>query len=198
MDIPLLGGGSTALPDLGGIDMDELERGVRDLLLVCADCGTIEHIPAFDGPVERNEPFQARIRKHLVPLADSTATHSIATTTVNAKLWAENEEFRKYIAQTISDATKTGDVGFGHEFYDLKSTFAEDAMDCWRHKHGRTENCGDYKSEKMRLLADTREERRDLGLSVKSKDRPVGSYLCMFCPYHSIVMQRARKAQGIY
>lgn len=194
MDIPLLGGGGTTLPDLGGIDMTELEHGVRDVLLVCADCGTIEHVPAFDGPVERNEPFQARLRNHLVPLADSTATHSIATTTVNAKLWAENEEFRQYIAKQISDAQKTGDVGFGHEFYNLKSTFAEDAMSCWRNEHNRTENCQDYNSDKKRLVADTRGERKELGLSVKSKDRP-GMYLCSFCPYKSLVMSRARKGK---
>lgn len=198
MDIPLLDGANTRLPDLGNISREELEHGARDVLLVCADCGTIEHVPGFDGPAEKNEPFQARLRNHLVPLADRTATHAIATTTVNAKLWAQNEDFRKYIARAISEANKTGDVGLGHEFYDLKSTFAEDAMTCWREKHNRTQNCEDYRSDKMRLLPGTREQRKDLGLPTKAKDRPRATFLCDFCAYHSIVMQRARKAKGMY
>jgi hypothetical protein len=49
----------------------------------------------------------------------------------------------------------------------------------------------------MRLVPDTRAERRDLGLETKASRRPATS-LCVFCPYHSVVMQRARKAQGFY
>lgn len=198
MNIPMIGG-NRGLPDLGGISEEELKNGPRDELLVCADCGTIEHIPGFDGPPEYNQPRIARLRNHVVDLANGTSnSHAIAFTTVNAKLWAENEEFREYITKAISEAQKTGDVGLGNTLYDLRSTFAEDAMQCWRVGHGRTENCDDFKTERKRLIPPTRDERRDLGLSTAAKDIYSTAYLCDYCPYGSIVMQRARKARGLY
>lgn len=187
---------SMPLPDLSGVDQDELENGPRDQLLVCGDCKTIEHIPSFDGPMEHNQPLQARLRGHLVYLADGTATHAIAFTTVNAKLWETNEEFRKYIVKAISDAQKTGDVGLGDGLYDLKSTFKEDAYTCWQDKHGRTENCEDYKDDKMRLVPPTKGERKELGLETRSKHIYTTAYLCDYCPYKSIVQQRVMKAKG--
>lgn len=197
MSIPLIGQGQS-LPDTSGVSKEELAHGPRDTLLICGDCGTIEHIPGtFTAEtMERNDLVQARLRNHLVYLADGRATHAIAFTTVNAKLWAENDDFRKYITSMIVKAQKTGDVGLGDKNYDLKSTFQEDAMSCWK-RHNRTSNCEDYKSEKMKIVPDTRGERRELGLDTKASRRP-GTSLCVFCPYHSVVMERARKAQGFY
>jgi hypothetical protein len=198
MNIPLLGGGLPSLPDLGGIDTDDLKDGPRDQLLVCGDCHTIEHIPAFDGPMEHNQPLQARLRNHLVPMAEGVSTHAIAFTTVNARLWATSEEFRTYIAKAITDAEKTGDVGLGSKMYDLKSTFQEDAMNCWRHAHNRTQDCGDYKSEKMKLVPDTKAERKDLGLETRHRFIESTVFICDYCPYKSIVMQKKRRAEGYY
>lgn len=195
MSIPLLGGGSS-LPDLGGIDKEEMTNGPRDQLLVCADCGTIEHIPFFAGPMEHDQAHQARLRNHLVPTAEGLSTHAIAYTTVNAKLWATNDDFRKYITKAISDAQKTGDVGIGTALYDLRSTFEEDAMKCWRVDHGRTENCEDYKSDSKRLVPPTRDDRRELGLETRAKHIYTTSYLCDYCPFKSIAQRRVMKARG--
>jgi hypothetical protein len=68
-------------------------------------------------------------------------------------------------------------------------------MKCWRFAHGRTSNCDDYMSDKMKILADSRAERKDLGLDPKTR---ASIKLCQFCPYHSVVMQRKRKAAGLY
>jgi hypothetical protein len=200
-NIPLLGGNGgfeQALPELTGIDEEDLKNGPRDQLLVCGDCHTIEHVPAFYGPPEYNMPLRARLANHSVELADGISTHPLAITTVNAKLWAENEDFRKYITKAISAATKTGDVGLGDANYDLKSTFQEDAMACWRGEHNRTQNCEDYRSDKKRLVPPTRGERKELGMETRSKHIPSNTWLCNYCPYHSIVEDRVRKAQGFY
>jgi hypothetical protein len=194
--VPLLGmgnGGMPALPDLSGLDLseEEVQNGARDTLLVCGECGTIEHA---SGEPQHNEELEALGRRHEVYVAGRLYRHPLAMATVNAQLWAKSEEFRKFIRAMIQDATKTGDVGLGDKNYNLKSTFQDDALTCWR-KHNRTENCGDYKTDKMLLLADTREERRELGLSTRAVDRP-GVHLCVYCPYHSVVMKRVRKAQG--
>jgi hypothetical protein len=196
MNVPLLGGGLPGLPDLSGFGKADLEDGPRDQLLVCGDCHTIEHIPAFAGPMEHNQPLQARLRNHLVPLADGVSTHAIAFTTVNAKLWAESAEFRRYIAKAITEAEKTGDVGLGSKLYDLKSTFQEDAMDCWRNKHNRTEDCGDWKTEKMKLVPDTKAERRDLGMETRHRFIESTVFICDYCPVKSIVQGRVMKARG--
>lgn len=196
MDLPSIGSGG--LPDLGGFSKDELENGQRDQLLICGDCETIEHIPAFDGPMEHDQAHQARLRNHLVPLADGISTHAIAYTTVNAELWKTREDFRTYVVSAINAARKTGDVGLGANLYDLRSTFAEDAMACWRGEHNRTQNCADYRADKKRLVPPTRDERRELGLETRSRQIYTTAYLCDYCPYKSIVMQRARKAKGVY
>lgn len=201
MNIPLLGDGgfAEALPELdGAIDQEDLKHGPRDQLLVCGDCGTIEHIPFFAGPPDYNDALKARINNHAVPMAEGIATHAIAFTTVNAKLWATNEDFRKYIIKAITAATKTGDVGLGDKNYELRSTFAEDAMKCWRIDHNRTQNCEDYRSDAKKLVPDTRGDRKELGMEVRTKHRPSGAWLCSYCPMHSIVEDRVRKAQGYY
>jgi hypothetical protein len=197
--VPLLGGGHLlagslpALPDLSGLDLtdEEIQSGARDTLMVCAECGTVEHA---SGEPQYNEELEALGRRHEVYVAGNLYRHPLALTTVNAQLWEKSEEFRKFLIAMIQDATKTGDVGLGNKNYDLKNTFQEDAITCWR-KHGRTQNCDDYKSDKMKLLPDTKGDRKELGLSVRAANRP-GVHLCVYCPYHSVVMSRARKAQG--
>jgi hypothetical protein len=86
-------------------------------------------------------------------------------------------------------------AGLGDEAYAVRDNFAEDAMKCWRFEHGRTSNCGDYMDDSKKILADSRGERKDLGLDPKAR---ASIKLCQFCPYHSVVMQRKRKAAGLY
>ena len=166
----------------------------RIRLLLCYVCNTIEPLPWFDGPVEHDETLLARLAKHRTPEGHP---HVGNLATVSETSW-NTPERRERIIEELSAARNNGEAGLGTKFYDVRNTFEEDAMACWRVEHNRTENCDDYKSDRKRLLSDTREERRDLGLSTKQKDRAGGSYLCYFCPYHSVVMQRARKAKGMY
>lgn len=197
MDIPNLGNVPLlGMPTPQSIMRDELIEGDRDDLLICKDCGTIEHIPFFDGPPEYNAPRIARLRNHVYDLADGTSsTHEIAFTTVNALFWKTSQDFRDWIVKAINESVTTGDVGLGESNYALRSTFQADAIECWR-KHNRTSNCEDYKSDSKRLVPrDTRDERKELNMSTKARDLP-GTYLCVFCPYHSVVMQRANKAKG--
>lgn len=166
----------------------------RIRLLICYVCNTIDPLPWFDGPPEYDYTLLARLERHKTP---EGFPHVGNLATASETSW-NTPERRARIIEELSKVRQGGEAGLGTTFYDVRSTFEEDAMQCWRVKHNRTTNCEDYKSDKMRLLADTREERKDLGLSVKAKDRAGGTHLCMFCPYHSVVMQRARKAQGFY
>lgn len=181
-----------ALPTTGDgeriIDAD----GPRLRLLICHDCGSIEPLPAYDGPVEYDDTLNFRLAGHRT---ESGTPHRGSLGTVSEASWEDTEK-RAQILREIAKAHAGGEVGLGTKMYAARSTFQEDAMTCWR-QHNRTQNCEDYKSDKKRLVPDTKSERKELGLSVKSSARP-GTSLCVFCPYHSVVMERARKAQGFY
>lgn len=186
------------LPDLSGLDLskEQIHDGPRDTLLICADCGTIEHAHGEPTPEtereERNLELLALRRKHEVYTAGNFYTHPLALCTVNAQLWDKSEDYRKFIVAMIKDATKTGNVGLGDKNYDLKDTFKEDAFSCWK-KHNRTLDCGDYKTDKMKLLADTKWERKDLHMSVKNR---ASVHLCDFCPVKSEVQKKFMKNKG--
>ena len=101
-------------------------------------------------------------------------------------------------AQILAEIMKnTGGAGHGEglgELYDVRNNYMEDAMACWRFKHGRTSDCDDYMSHKMNILADSKAERKDLGLDPKQR---AVIKVCQFCPVHSIVKQRKNKARGM-
>ncbi len=193
-------GGVPQLPDLSNLDLseDEIQNGPRDTLLVCADCGTVEHAHGEPGPQndreERNPELLALRKRHEVYSAGNTYFHPLAMCTVNAQLWERSEEYRKFIVAMIKDATKTGETGLGSKNYDLKDTFQDDAISCWR-KHNRTLDCEDYKTDKMKLLPDTKAERKELHMD--TRNRP-GVYLCVYCPFHSQVMKKVNSKRGYY
>lgn len=168
------------------------DQDARIRLLICLVCDSIEPLPWFDGPPEHDETLIARLAGHRTPEGHP---HRGMLATVSEVSWKDPER-QAEILKKLAEARGGGDTGLGTPFYNIRSTFEEDAMSCWRFKHGRTENCEEYKSERMRLLPDTKAERREAGLPVKAKDRPGGSYLCDFCPYKSIVQERVMKARG--
>jgi hypothetical protein len=181
-----------ALPSLGEDEKIIDADGPRLRLLICHDCKTIEPLPWFDGPVQYDDTLNYRLASHRT---GSGEPHHGTLGTVSESSW-EDPQKQRQIMKEITKAHAGGETGLGHALYNARSTFQEDALTCWR-QHNRTTNCQDYKSDSKRLVPDTRGERRELGLSVKSSARPATS-LCNFCPYHSVVMQRARKEQGFY
>ena len=165
----------------------------RIRIFVCYVCDSVEPLPWFDGPPERDEALIARIEPH----KSAGVAHKGHLFTVSEVSWASSTR-REEILKQLDLARNGGETGLGTRFYDVRNTFEEDAMRCWRKDHNRTTDCADYMSDAKLLLPDTREERKELGLSLKAKDRPANTRLCHFCPYHSIVMQRVRHEQGYY
>lgn len=185
---------------MSGIHLNEDERVVdaddpKIRLLICYTCNSIDPLPYFDGPVEYDVTLLARAEQHRFPDGNAHFVYP-GLARVSEVSWADPSRQKEIIKKLLEQ--RGGDTGLDQAFYDVRSTFEEDAMKCWRVEHNRTTDCGDYKTEPKRLLPDTREERRELGLSVKSKDRTGGSYLCDFCPYRSIVQQRVFKDRGLY
>jgi len=168
-----------------------METKIR--LLICEYCGTVEEMPDFEGNWQNDEWFGRLVQKHLLPSGEHTHGN-VHIGKVEADKWMNHKE--DITAKMASEFKLPGEgTGLGDTFYDVKSNFMADAFKCWKTDHNRTTNCGDYKSDKKRLLPDTRAERKSEGLDIKSRPN---TFLCDFCPYNSIVMQRQRKAKGEY
>lgn len=177
-------------PEEHVVDNDD----ARIRLLLCYVDDTIEPLPWFDGPPEYDDTLNGRLAAHRTPEGHP---HVGSLCTVSETSWNDPER-RARIIEELSKARQGGEAGLGAKFYEVRDTYEEQAMTCWRVVHARTDDCDDFKSDKMRVLADTRDERKDLGLSTKAKDRPGGTHICDFCPMTSIIAQRKRHAQGYY
>lgn len=164
-------------------------------LLFCLNCNSIDELPDYDGPAEHDSLLEFLITdRHTFPSGDRHVAAFGGLAKVAKSEW-ENPTYRKAIIEKANETIRQGgSEGLGSAFYDARNTFQEDAHSCWKY-HGRTKNCGDYKSDAKRLIPDTREERKELGLA---KTPAVSRYLCEFCPFHSIAMQRARARAGEY
>lgn len=188
-----------ALPSLSEGEKVIDANGPRLRLLICHDCNTVDVLPWYDGPPEYDDTLKYRLREsHQGPLdeyGEPRYYHHGTMATVAEKSWDDGAK-RKQILDEIAKAHAGGELGLGSKLYHARSNFKEDAFQCWR-EHNRTTDCQDYKSDKKKLVPDTRGDRRELGLETKSSSRP-GTYLCVFCPYHTIVMEKVRKEQGFY
>lgn len=163
-------------------------------LLICNNCVTVEELPDYDGPERYDHWLNDTIKANHTE--NSGTTHVGNLVRVEQSDWL-NQEYRRGILAEIHHgiAPPGHGEGLGQAFYDTKSNYLDDAMHCWRVDHGRTLNCEDFRSDKKRLLPDTKAERKDLGLDMKTAPN---TFLCDFCPYNTIVEQKKREKAGQY
>ena len=163
-------------------------------LLICQTCGTIEALPLYEGDPRYDDWLNSKTSVHKTP---SGTPHIGSLATVNSKDWANptyHDAITKEIAQQLTPAGHG--AGFGQTFYDTKDNFLQDAMTCWK-GFNRTTDPGhcDYRKDSKRLLPDTRAERKEAGMDPKTRPN---TFLCDFCPVHSLVLQKRRKDAGLY
>lgn len=158
-------------------------------LLFCHTCKSVDQLPDYSGPADHDYYLQHRVAQHRTP---SGQPHR----GVLSRCKDDAEVIRAAVEEMEHTVSPGGGVGLGQAMYDLRDNYNEQAMACWK-KHNRTQNCDDYKSDKMRLWIDTKAERKDLGWSTNREDRP-NIWLCDHCPYKSLVQQRKNKAEGLY
>jgi hypothetical protein len=158
-------------------------------LLICNTCTSIEELPLYEGRPERDDTLNYRVSFHRFP---DGKEHFGMLATVDAVSW-ENQEARSEIVKKLHEAVNPGEAaGLGTDYYNIKSTFAEDALTCWG-QHNTTQDCDEWRSDKKRLYPDTRGDRKELGLSPKTRPN---TWLCDFCPVTSIYAGRRNKAKG--
>jgi hypothetical protein len=174
------------------VTSDSRPAGTKVRLLVCHDCQSVQELPwCGEDPQCQHpgctEPLEYRLAGH--------HGHHGNLAGIDQRLWDDMSARPAILRELAAIATAPGTAtGLGTCFYDVRSTFREDAMTCWK-RHNRTRNCADYMSDRMRLYPDTRAERKEAGLDPKT--RPATS-LCSFCPYHSVVTQRQRSRRWRY
>lgn len=184
--------------ELGSVSMSG--DGVKLRILVCHTCRAMVPIPDVPGGRGDDELLMARVMQHQfepehVGREIQSKPHEMILCRVPENLW-NNATIRAQVVTEIQKHTRGAGDGEGlGDLYDVKNNFMEDAMKCWRFEHGRTSNCDDYMSDKKLIMADSKAERRDLGLDVRER---ASVKLCQFCPVHSVVMQRKNKKRGLY
>jgi hypothetical protein len=161
-------------------------------LLVCGHCKSIEMLPDYEGPVERDFLLDNLVRRH--QFADGRP-HGPATLGKVAQTDWDNPEAQKAIVKQLQETLLGGETGLGTPFYETRDTFKADAFQCWQ-QHNRTKNCTDYKSDSKLLTPNTEAERRAAGLPPLERG-PMDMYLCHFCPFHQVALAAAQKRAGI-
>lgn len=169
---------------------DKLDKKIR--LLICKTCNTIDPLPDYDGPADYDDTLMGRVGEH--QFEGSSRGHELDLGRVSEKSWNDPRLQKEMLAEIGKNVGGSGGgQGLGEGLYAVRDNYMEQAMQCWRFKHGRTSNCDDYMHPKMLLLSDTKADRKAEGLDPKARGR---TYLCKFCPMESIVQQRKNKARG--
>jgi hypothetical protein len=168
--------------------------GPQIRLLICAVCSSIEELPDYEGPVERDDLLEISVQKHRFP---SGEPHKGSLMKVPVAAWMR-DEVRKKIIEKIKGGGSKGLAEVDEKYYDTRSTFANDALACYK-SHLRPKNgCPEYGSESKALRPDTDQERKDLGLAPVDKSQGPKTYLCQFCPVHVQVTTQIRAKAGLY
>lgn len=166
-------------------------------VLICKTCQSVDELPWYEGPIEGDVWLNQVVNNH--PKFGDGRPH-IAGGLFNIDVqqhWNTADKRKNTLTELHKQLEIPGEgAGFGSEFYDLKSTYVEDAFACWK-SFNRTTNPGhcDYRKENKKLLPDTAAARKELGKD--PKERP-NTYLCDFCPLQSIVDQKKRSKAGLY
>jgi hypothetical protein len=180
-----------------GLTVTHPGTGVEQIrLLVCGFCKTIQELPDYNGPADRDEVLAYALHKHQAPGHGNSG----ALMKVDKDKW-EQDQIRDMIVKQIRDGMEKGNTGFSPETYNVMNTFRDDAMTCWVRDHNRNPACGDYKSDSKRLSLGPEHaaERKAAGLDPRyDADNPNKTrYLCEWCPVHSLVQQAARTKMGL-
>lgn len=162
-------------------------------LLICDTCNSIQEVPAYTGPSDNDYLLQYRVAEHQF---DSGRFHKLEVGRVDKADW-DKPEVKKQISKELAYAANPGQGhGLGESFYDVKSTYEEDAMSCFRSFHRPTDpSYCDFHKENKRLYPDTKYERKEEGLDPKMRPN---IWLCDLCPLQSVIDQKKRKANKLY
>lgn len=146
-------------------------------LLHCHDCGTLEELPWYEGPADRDFALEYLLLQH----ETEGHRHVGKLYDVEQRVW-ELENLRNTIIEQIKGRGSTGLAAFDPEFYNTRDTLREDAAKCYQIHLRPKESCVDWRSDRKVLVPDTKADRKDVGLSMEGAPR---QFLCDFCVVRS-------------
>lgn len=190
MAIPLLGGGQSAA---NGPVREIKDEGPQLRIFYCWNCRVFDELPDFQGRPEDDTLLALLIERHQT----AGVAHSCTPFRIGVKIWS-NEKYREAIIKQIREETNGGLDMLDPNYYATRSMFYEDAMKCYGEHNRPQDSCGDWKSDKKRLVPNTAKERREAGLASPESSGATKVYLCDFCPMKSVVMTKQRSAAGMY
>lgn len=168
--------------------MASLDNAEYVRLLFCHTCKSCDEVPDFTGPPQHDFYLEYRVRQHR--FSDGRPHHGLLGRVENTR--ASISAAIDHMSDTVTPGAGSG---LGQPLYDLRDNYKTEAMQCWK-QHNRTSDCGDYRSDKMRLWADTKADRKAEGLATNRNERP-NAWVCDFCVVHSLVQQKQRQAKGL-
>jgi hypothetical protein len=170
--------------------MEDMKNPIR--LLICATCRSVEELPPYSGDPRGDTWLREKEKNHLLPSGNGFhGEYHIGR--IEKDYWISHK--KEILEKLAAEFTNPGDgIGLGNALYDAKDNYMTDAMKCWSVTHKRTTDCGDYRTDKMRILPDTKAERKAEGLTTR---RP-NIFVCDLCPIQSIMEQRRNSEEFGY
>jgi len=181
----------TNVPLLGQKDLPKNEPMFR--LLFCLVCQTLEELPPYDGDPELDHLLAIACEAHVFP---SGEPHKGKLFVLPIRAWAHTESKKEIIRQIKGGGSK-GLAELDESFYDSRSTFLEDAMQCYGRHNKPKDGCDDWHSKDRMLIPKTVKERKAEGMARYEDEVGPKTYLCDFCPVSIAVNQRKQKLMGM-
>lgn len=163
-------------------------------LLICNFCKTIEEVPDYEGGDSVDPLVEELVRRHNEKDAmahGGPALNPMRIGVVDDHEWQHN---RANVMATINVENKK--VGFDAWAYEAMSTYADDALKCYRAHHRPTGACIDWWADSKRIGRPT-----ELGRKVLKDQQKLGAgdpHLCQFCPVASFVQTEMNHRAGLY
>lgn len=157
-------------------------------LLHCHDCGTLEELPWYEGPADRDVTLEYSLSKH----ETNGHRHIGKLYDVEERVW-KLENLRRTLIEQIKGGGSSGLAAFDPEFYNTRDTLKEDAATCYQAHLRPKEGCGEWRTDRKKLVPATKKDRKEVGLSMEGA--PVG-WLCDFCVVRSYYERKNNEAMG--
>lgn len=147
-------------------------------LWVCRECKSIDVLPPYDGPAERDVLLEDTASRHMT----EWRTHECSLVKVPESYW-NSDKVREQIVYQLSQGGSQGLDEVDPDYYATKDTYREDALKCFdRHNRPAGADCIDWKDSTKRIGNPTQE-----GWKTGAK-----VFLCDFCPVRAQVARAAR------
>ena len=173
-------------------------------LLVCRACATVNEIPDYEGPPDRDELLMREVSRHqqctpqgarvggTSPQEAQSGDRFLAR--IEAHIWHDQEKRQDVLAQM-----GLGHTGFDQRYYDVRNNLREDAMSCFN-QHNRPKGfCIDWKDESKVVgngILDHEEQTLIIREGLRRVNRKV--HLCDMCPVASTVQTAKNYKRGLY